>query len=55
MDGHVGLGVSEDDAIGCVPDSLFTFLNLVYGGQDILVTILCNVFLSALTIFPFSW
>jgi hypothetical protein len=36
MDGHVGLSVSEDDAIDCVPDSLFTFLNLVYGGQDIL-------------------
>jgi hypothetical protein len=36
MDGHVGLSVSEDDAINCVPDSLFTFLNLVYGGQDIL-------------------
>jgi hypothetical protein len=35
-DGHVGLSVSEDDAINCVPDSLFTFLNLVYGGQDIL-------------------
>jgi hypothetical protein len=25
MDGHVGLSVSEDDAINCVPDSLFTF------------------------------
>jgi hypothetical protein len=36
MDSHVGLSVSEDDAINCVPDSLFTFLNLVYGGQDIL-------------------
>jgi hypothetical protein len=36
MDGHVGLSGSEDDAINCVPDSLFTFLNLVYGGQDIL-------------------
>ena len=36
MDGHVGLSVSEDDAINCVPDSLFTFLNLVYCGQDIL-------------------
>jgi hypothetical protein len=36
MDGHVGLGVSEDDANNCVPDSLFTFLNLVYCGQDIL-------------------
>jgi hypothetical protein len=36
MNGHVGLSVSEDDAINCVPDSLFTFLNLVYGGQDIL-------------------
>jgi hypothetical protein len=35
MDGHVGLSVSEDDAINCVPDRLFTFLNLVYGGQDI--------------------
>ena len=35
MDGHVGLSVSEDDAINCVPDSLFTFLNLVYDGQDI--------------------
>jgi hypothetical protein len=34
MDGHVGLGVSEDDAINCVPDCIFTFLNLVYG-QDI--------------------
>jgi hypothetical protein len=36
MDGHVGLSVSEDDAINCVPEGLFTFLNLVYGGQDIL-------------------
>ena len=36
MDGHVGLSVSEDNAINCVPDSLFTFLNLVYDGQDIL-------------------
>jgi hypothetical protein len=36
MDSHVGLIVSEDDAINCVPDSLFTFLNFVYGGQDIL-------------------
>jgi hypothetical protein len=35
MDGHVGLSFSEDDAINCVPDRLFTFLNLVYGGQDI--------------------
>ena len=35
MDGHVGLNVNEDDAINCVPDRLFTFLNLVYGGQDI--------------------
>jgi hypothetical protein len=33
MDGHVGLSVSEDDAINCVPDSLFTFLNLVYGDE----------------------
>ena len=36
MDGHVGLGVREDDAINCIPNSLFTFLNLVYDGQDIL-------------------
>ena len=36
MDGHVCLSVSEDDAINCVPDNLFTFLNFVYGGQDIL-------------------
>jgi hypothetical protein len=35
MDGHVGLSVTEDDAINCVPDLLFTFRNLVYGGQDI--------------------
>ena len=37
MEGHVGLSVSEDDAINCVLDSLYTFLNLVYGGQDILI------------------
>jgi hypothetical protein len=30
------LSVREDDAISCIPDSLFTFLNLVYGGQNIL-------------------
>jgi hypothetical protein len=29
MDGHVGLSVSEDDAINCVPDSLFTSSHLV--------------------------
>ena len=36
MDGHLGLSVSEDDAINCVSNSLFTFLNLMYCGQNIL-------------------
>ena len=36
--GYCGIGVSEDDAINCVPDSLYrpTLLRIVFGGQDIL-------------------
>jgi hypothetical protein len=31
--GHKGFSVSEEDAIACVPDSLYMFLRLLYGGQ----------------------
>ena len=34
--GHAGLSMSEKDAIACVPESLFMFLNLLLGGQTIL-------------------
>ena len=34
--GHEGLSVSEDDAIAFVPDSLYMFLCLLYGGQPLL-------------------
>ena len=34
--GHVGFNVSEDNAISCVPDRLYMFLNLVYGRHEIL-------------------
>jgi len=34
--GHTGLSVSEKDVIACVPDSLFMFLSLLFGGQTIL-------------------
>ena len=31
-----GLGVSEQDAIDCIPDSLYMFLRLLFGGQRLL-------------------
>ena len=34
--GLEGLGVSEQDAIDCVPDSLYMFLRLLFGGQKLL-------------------
>ncbi len=33
---HRGFSVSEDDAILCVPDSLYMLLRLIFGGQDAL-------------------
>ncbi len=33
---HRGFFVSEDDAISCVPDSLYMFLRLIFGGQNVL-------------------
>ena len=33
--GHDGLNISEDDVIGCIPDSLPMFLNVLYGGQEV--------------------
>ena len=35
-DGHKGLSVSDDDVIDCIPESLYTFLYLLYGGQRII-------------------
>ena len=34
--GHKGLSVSEYDAIGCIPESLYMFLYLLYGGQRLI-------------------
>lgn len=34
--GHKGFSVSEDDAIACVPDSLYMLLRLIFGGQEAL-------------------
>ena len=34
--GHKGLSVNEDDAIGCIPESLYMFLYLLYGGQRLI-------------------
>ena len=35
-EGHKGLSVSEDDAIGCIPESLYMFLYLLLGGQRLI-------------------
>ena len=35
-DGHKGLSVSDDDVIDCIPESLYMFLYLLYGGQRII-------------------
>ena len=32
--GHKGLSVSEKDEAECIPDSLYMFLRLLYGGQE---------------------
>ena len=34
--GHKGFSVSEDEAITCIPDSLYMFLRLICGGQEVL-------------------
>lgn len=34
--GHKGFSVSEDDAIACIPDSLYMLLRLIFGGQEAL-------------------
>ncbi len=33
---HHGFSVSEDDAISCIPDSLYMLLRLIFGGQAVL-------------------
>ena len=35
--GLQSLSVSEQDAIDCVPDSLYMFLRLLFGGQKLLL------------------
>ena len=35
-DWHTGLNINEDGCINCVPDSLYIFLSVMYGGLDIL-------------------
>ena len=34
--GHKGFSVTEDDAIRCIPDSLYMLLRLIFGGQEAL-------------------
>jgi hypothetical protein len=34
--GHKGFSVSEDEAIPCIPDSLYMLLSLIFGGQEAL-------------------
>ena len=34
-EGHNGFCVSNEDAMSCVPDSLYMFLRLLYGGQNV--------------------
>ena len=34
--GHKGFSVSEDEAIPCIPDSLYMLLRLIFGGQEAL-------------------
>ena len=31
-----GLSVTEDDAVGCIPENLYLFLSLLFGGQELL-------------------
>ena len=31
--GHEGFGVTEEAAIACIPDSLYMFLRLLFGGS----------------------
>lgn len=32
---HKGLSVGEDDAIACVPENLYMFIRLIFGGQEL--------------------
>ena len=34
--GHEGFSVSEDQSIPCIPDSLYTLLIIIVGGQETL-------------------
>ena len=34
--GHEGLSITDDAAIGCIPDNLYIFLSLLFGGTDVL-------------------
>ena len=34
--GYNGLSVTEDEAFRCIPENLFLFLNILFGGQEIL-------------------
>lgn len=34
--GHKGFSISEDEAIPCIPNSLYMLLRLIFGGQEVL-------------------
>ena len=34
--GYQGMSVTEDAAVGCIPENLYLFLNILFGGQDII-------------------
>ena len=36
MPGHKGLSITEDEAVGCIPECLYLFLSLSFGGSDVL-------------------
>ena len=40
---HKGLNVCKEDAIACVPDSLYMFIRLMLGGKSLLENGLCDV------------
>ena len=36
MPGYKGVSITEDEAVGCIPESLLLFLSLLFGGSDVL-------------------
>lgn len=34
QEGHTGMSVSEEDAVKCIPESVYMFLQLLYGGDQ---------------------